>query len=86
VLWRGAPTILTLRNIRIAIYSNDHPPPHVHAIKPDGARAKFDLNCPAGPVKLVEQAGFRAADVAEVGNAVAADLPAIREKWRAIHG
>ena len=29
---------------------------------------------------------FRAADVAEVGNAVAADLPAIREKWRAIHG
>jgi len=80
------PTVLTVRNIRVAIYSNDHPPPHVHAIRRDGARATFGLNCPDGPVILLEQAGFRAADIAEVGRAVAAALPAICARWRAIHG
>ena len=80
------PTILTLRNIRVAIYSNDHPPPHVHAIKRDGARAKFDLNCPNGPVTLVEQVEFRAAEIAEVGAAVAENLESICAQWRAIHG
>jgi hypothetical protein len=80
------PTIVTVRNIHVAIYSNDHPPPHVHAIKRDGALAKFDLNCPDGPVALVEQAGFRAAEIAEIGTAVAADLSTICAKWRTIHG
>jgi hypothetical protein len=77
------PTVLTVRNIRVAIYSNDHPPPHVHAVRRDGARATFGLN---GPVVLPGQAGFRAADIAEVGRAVAAELPAVCAKWRAIHG
>ena len=80
------PTILTLRNIRVAIYSNDHPPPHVHAVRRGGALAKLELNCPDGPVTLVGQAGFRAAEIAEIGVAVAAELPAICATWRAIHG
>ena len=80
------PTILRLRNIRVVIYSNDHPPPHVHAIKPDGARAKFDLSCPNGPVTLVEQMGFRAAEIVEVGAAVAENLVSICAQWRVIHG
>jgi hypothetical protein len=33
------PTVLTLRNIRIAIYTNDHPPPH--ALKGNEAEARF---------------------------------------------
>jgi hypothetical protein len=80
------PTVLTIRNIRVAIYSNDHPPPHVHAIGRDGARAKFTLNCPDGPVVLVEQVGFRSKDIAEIGQAVAAELSAICAAWEAIHG
>jgi hypothetical protein len=80
------PTVLTIRNIRVAIYSNDHPPPHVHAIKSGGGRAKFELNCPDGPVRLVEQAGFRGAEVAEIGAALAAELSAICAQWRRIHG
>lgn len=82
----GVATVLTLRNARIVIYSNDHPPPHVHAIKRDGARAKFELNCPLGPVILVEQIGFRSTEIAEIGVAVAAELSAICAKWSAIHG
>jgi len=80
------PTVLTLRNVRIVIYSNDHPPPHVHAIRAGGARAKFELNCPHGPVTLLDQDGFRRVDIVEIGAAVAAALPALCTKWREIHG
>lgn len=80
------PTILTIRNIRVVIYSNDHPPPHVHAIGRDGERAKFLLNCPDGPVMLIEQARFRKVDISEIGRSVAAELPAICAKWEATHG
>jgi len=77
---------MTLGNVRIVIYSNDHPPPRVHAIRRDGAPAKFLLNCPDGPVSLVDQAGFRRAEIAEIGTAIAAELPSICAKWRAFHG
>jgi hypothetical protein len=76
------PSVLTVRNIRVVIYANDHPP-HVHAIRRVGALAKLALNCPDGPVTLVGQSGFRAA---EIGNAVAANLDMICMRWRAIHG
>jgi len=69
-----------------AIYSNDHPPPHVHAIRRGGARAAFDLNCPDGPEVLVQNAGFKGPEIAGIGRAVAAELPAICKKWRTIHG
>ena len=82
----GVPTVLTIRNVRVVIYSNDHPPPHVHVVRRDGAMAKFGLNCPHGPVTLIEQVGFRAAEIAEIGAAVAAELPTICARWRAIHG
>lgn len=70
----------------MSIYSNDHPPPHVHAVRRDGAFAKLELNCPDGPVSLVEQKGFRMAEVAEIGAAVAAQLSEICAKWSEIHG
>lgn len=80
------PTVLRLGNIRVVIYSNDHPPPHVHAVKGDTARAKFNLNCPDGPVELVEQEGFKLAEIRHIGMAVAEELTAICRKWSEIHG
>lgn len=80
------PTALAVRNIRVAIHSIDHPPSHVHAIGRNGARARFVLNCPDGPVRVIEQAGFRAVDVADVGAAIAESLPAICRRWSDIHG
>jgi len=35
-------TILSYRNIKFVVYSNDHPPPHVHAISPNG-EAKIEI-------------------------------------------
>lgn len=80
------PTVLTVANIGIVIYPNDHPPAHVHAVRRDGALAKFELNCPDGPVTLVGQTGFRTAEIAEIGATVAEELAAICAKWRAFHG
>jgi hypothetical protein len=42
------PTIKRIDGLRVMIYSNDHPPPHVHVIGAD-REAVFELHCPAGP-------------------------------------
>ena len=84
--WLSVPTVLTIRNISIRIYTNDHAPPHVHAIKADGGRARFALNCPEGPVRLLESTIFKASEINEIGSAIADDLAATCMKWWAIHG
>jgi hypothetical protein len=35
-------TVFVFRNIRIVIHSNDHEPPHIHAVSPKG-KAKIEL-------------------------------------------
>jgi hypothetical protein len=56
MLYSTMTTVLRLNNIRVVIYTNDHPPAHVHAVRGNKARAKFVLNCPHGPVGLIERA------------------------------
>jgi hypothetical protein len=80
------PTVLRIGRVRVVIYSNDHPPPHVHAVSGDDARAKFALNCPDGPVELIEQNGFRLADIRQIGAAIAGGLIDVCAKWSEIHG
>ncbi|UDF05688.1 DUF4160 domain-containing protein [Asticcacaulis sp. AND118] len=80
------PTLLTLRNIRIAIYTNDHPPPHVHALKGNEAEARFRLNGSQGPVELWDHEGFKLSELNEIGALIAENLEAICEKWSEIHG
>jgi hypothetical protein len=80
------PTVARVRNVRIALYANDHPPPHVHAIRRDGAWARLALNCPDGPVTLLDHSGFRLAEITGIGQTVATNLASICEQWRRIHG
>lgn len=80
------PMVLTLRNIRVAIYTNDHPPSHVHAVKGNEAAERFKLNCPDGPVELWDHDGFRLSELNEIGAQVANNLAAICAKWSEIHG
>jgi hypothetical protein len=80
------PTVLRLRNIRVVIYPNDHPPAHVHAVRGDEARARFALSCPDGPVELMDQHGFRLADIRELGGAVAGALADACRLWSTLHG
>ena len=80
------PTVLTAGKVRVVIYTNDHPPAHVHAVRVNEARAKFELNCPEGPVRLVEHDGFRLAEINQIGGLIADDLGRICAMWSAIHG
>lgn len=74
------------RRFRVVVYSNDHPPPHVHAVGPDGD-ARFLLNCPDGPVTLWDHEGsWTLALVRELGEEIADRLGECCETWSAIHG
>jgi hypothetical protein len=80
------PTVARLRGVRVVLYPNDHPPPHVHALRRDGAWARLALNCPAGPVTLMDQQGFRTEHIVEIGEVVAMKLLLICQQWKSIHG
>jgi hypothetical protein len=80
------PTVFIIRNIRVVIYPNDHPPPHVHAVKRNGAFAKFELNCPNGPVILISQKEFKPAVVNKIGNKITQELLEACTRWSYIHG
>lgn len=79
------PTVLRLNGLRVVIYPNDHRPPHVHVIGPDG-EAVFVLGCPDGPPKLRESRGFDRHGLARVRAELAAHVADLCERWRAIHG
>jgi hypothetical protein len=48
-----SPKVVEEKGYAIVIFTDDHDPPHVHAIK-DGKMAKFSLS----PVALLESKGF----------------------------
>jgi hypothetical protein len=79
------PTILRIGGLRISIFPNDHPPPHVHVVG-SGGEAVFLLNCPGGPLRLRENFGFRGPEIRRM---VADFLPQISRlcaAWELIHG
>jgi hypothetical protein len=79
------PTILRVGGFRIAIYSSDHRPAHVHVVG-HGGEAVFDLNCPKGPPALREVYGLFRSAVAHVRAVVADELLVLCVAWEAIHG
>lgn len=82
------PTILRIGGLRVTIYPNDHPPPHVHVIGAKG-EAVFLLHCPSGPADLRESYGFNKPEIREIRQ-MAADLlphiPTLCTEWEAIRG
>ena len=73
------PTIYTIRNLRIVIYPNDHLPPHVHVIGPDGEVRVFFGD---GTVQLVRGTARGTEDALEWG---AANATLLAARWAAIH-
>ena len=80
-------TVLRLAGkIRVMVYSNDHPPAHAHAVRPGGGAARFELNCPDGPVRVMDSEGFRIAELNRTGAAIAGSLATVCATWRRLHG
>ena len=80
------PTVLVFRGLDVRIYTNDHRPAHVHVVG-RGCEAKFQLNCPDGPVEVVENFGFSRREMRQILEALQAarlntssEMPAIARR------
>ena len=74
------------RRYRVAVNSNDHPPSHVHVFG-KGCEARFQLNCPDGPVAVWDFEGdWTRPLLNELGGEIAARLADCCRVWSEIHG
>lgn len=81
-----ATVFVSRRRYRVAVNSDDHPPPHVHVFG-KGCEARFRLNCPDGPVELWDREGpWARPHVVELGVEIAAKLADCCAKWSEFHG
>jgi hypothetical protein len=79
------PTVLRIAGLRVTIYPNDHPPPHVHIIGAKG-EAVFFLNCPNGPTELRESFGFNGPEIRAMAAGLLAHISALCTEWGTIRG
>lgn len=81
-----ATVFRSVRRYRVAVNSNDHPPPHVHAFG-KGCEARFKLDCDAGVVELWDYAGdWTLSHLTELGGEIADQLAECCRIWSEIHG
>ena len=77
-------TLFRAGSYRIVVFSNDHSPPHVHAV--GEGHAKFELGASAGDVRLTVVDGIPLRDLRRIAEAMAtqhAECLVARER---IHG
>jgi len=79
------PTVLRFDGMRVVVYPNDHPPPHVHVMSSD-CEAVFDLNCLDGPPVLRGSFGCNTKELGRIATALAASLTTLCKEWDLIHG
>jgi len=67
------------------IYVNDHPPPHVHAIKA-GAQARIAIGGEGERPSLINNDGLSQRELAAALEAVDKDRESLLKRWREFHG
>ncbi|MBR6933466.1 MAG: DUF4160 domain-containing protein [Bacteroidales bacterium] len=70
------PTVFILLGFIFKFYSNEHNPIHIHVSK-GGARAKFKVD----PVRLVENYGFKPAEIKMAESIIEENKEVIKEHW-----
>ncbi len=70
------PTVFIIFGFIFKYYSNDHEPIHVHVLKAD-AKAKFTI----APVRLVENHGFKPAELKLIESIIEENKEIIAEHW-----
>jgi hypothetical protein len=79
------PTILRFRGFRIVIFTREHEPPHVHAIRGRDFIV-FVLNCRAGPATERESKGVTRAEQRALLAFVNDNIGVLCEAWRVLRG
>jgi hypothetical protein len=77
-------TILRFRNLRFALYSNDHPPPHVHVIGPEG-EARIAIGNDRARPEIMDFHGLTSRQVIAALHIVAKHQNELLDAWRRIH-
>ncbi|MBX9815640.1 MAG: hypothetical protein A4S12_06580 [Proteobacteria bacterium SG_bin5] len=75
------PTVHREHGLRFIIYTDDHPPPHVHVTGPGIAKIMLE---PA--IALVNARGLSQADVGRALDVVRENRGMLLEAWKRIHG
>lgn len=79
------PTVQKFQGYRVAIYTNDHRPCHVHVVGAGGT-AVFWLACPEGPPNLRDYYNLKRSSLLKIQKHLALNLDALCREWRSIHG
>lgn len=79
------PTIFTIGKLRIVIYPNDHDPPHVHVIAPDG-NAKVRIGTAHRKPSVVFNDGVSLASLPKALIAIDERRDELQKAWRKHHG
>jgi len=78
------PTVLREDGLRVVIYTDDHPPPHVHVFG-DG-ETKIDLMGEDGEPAVVRSVGANFAEARRALRIVREKQAYLLERWNEIHG
>jgi len=84
MLFSSVPTVLRIDGFRMSIFSNDHPPPHVHVFGA-GCEALFYLNCPSGPPTLRANYGFSERELRRIRGALSPHVKELCIRWEEIY-
>lgn len=79
------PTIHRESGFAFRIYTHDHEPPHVHAVR-DGEVAKISLGDEDEAAEVLEVGDMRDRDVIRALRIVEAQWREFLQRWREIHG
>lgn len=77
-------TVLRAQGLQVAIYSDDHDPPHVHVYC--GGKAKIMLVGTNGKPMLVKASGMTRSDIRKAVRLVTEHQIRLLEVWSEIHG
>lgn len=69
----------------LVIYSDDHPPPHVHAWYGDG-EAKISIPAPDEPVSVLRVTHLSTRDAVRAVRMIENHRTLLRSAWNRIHG
>ena len=78
------PTVLRDANLRVVIYTDDHPPPHVHVF--GNGETKIALFGQDGAVDVVRIVGADRRESRRALQIVREKRDYLLERWKAIHG
>jgi len=77
-------TALRAGGLRVAIFTDDHPPPHVHVLG-DG-EVKIPLTGASGRPEVIQSIGMKKSDVAKALKIIEQELALLLKLWSELHG